>query len=319
MVLLKKLAIIGAGPIIPFHIQAARGVGLKVEHISSSPNSPSLKQFAIEHKINNYYMNSQDLLLKESEWDGIVIACQSKYLSEYLKSALKTGKPILVEKPVTLTSQEIEEIGLDHTNVLVGYNRRFYPVIADLKNKIKEMSPVFATIEIPEKIDFTSDLKSLNPLVLNSVHMFDLTHYLFGELKLISITHLKKQATTITFTSPKNHLVQMILNYNASANFSITVDSGSRRFMLKPLEMLTIFDQMHVNQPTKSMPVKTYSPIQISQVQTDDKASIFKPGFYYQYEEFHSMLKGQNVANGATLRDAYNALKIAEIVSEGVE
>jgi predicted dehydrogenase len=307
----NRIAIIGAGPIVPFHLKAFSAADLKVIAIAASPNSKNVKLFAEKYKIQKYYLDPQ-ALIDEGEWDGIVIACKPEFLLQYLESALKFNRPILIEKPVALSSDNLKEIGFDHPNVLVAYNRRFYPLIQNLKYEIENSSPLFANVEIPEKIDFNLNLEFSNPVVLNSVHMFDLVRYLFGSFNVIAMSHLARVATTLSLTANDKHLINMVINYNASANFSITIDSQPTRYVLRPLELLTEISGMEVIEPSENIPVRRYTPLVVRERITDENSKLFKPGFLGQAKEFSALLHGQPIKNGATLYDAYCAILMAE-------
>ena len=307
----NRIAIIGAGAIVPFHLKAFSAADLKVTAIAASPNSKNVKLFAEKYKIKKYYLDPQ-ALIDEGEWDGIVIACKPEFLLQYLESALKFNRPILIEKPVALSSNDLKEIGFDHPNVLVAYNRRFYPLIQNLKYEIENSSPLFASIEIPEKIDFKSNLQFSNPLILNSVHMFDLVRFLFGSLNVNAMSHLDRVVTTLSLTANDKHLINMVINYNASANFSITIDSQPTRYVLRPLELLTKISGMQVIEPTESIPVRRYQPLVVGEQITDKNSNLFKPGFLGQAREFFEMLQGEPIKNGATLFDSYCAILMAE-------
>lgn len=147
------------------------------------------------------------------------------------------------------------------------------------------------------------------PVLSNSVHVLDLLGFLFGELNISYIQHLNSVGSLVTLTSNRGDLILIKMNYNASANFSITIDAAPVRFILKPLEILTIIDGMEVKLPDKHVPVRRYEPNVRDQKFADLS---FKPGFINQFKEFKSMLDGESRVKGASLNDTLNTIRLVE-------
>ena len=67
--------------------------------------------------------------------DCIAIITPTKIALEIYRAALETKLPILIEKPVAPIPELLAgKIDLNRENTLVGYNRRFYGSIQELKN-----------------------------------------------------------------------------------------------------------------------------------------------------------------------------------------
>lgn len=71
--------------------------------------------------------------------DAVIIATPTGTHAEMIKSAAKSGKHIFVEKPVTRTLEEADEvisIVQEHrVHCMVGFMRRFDPAFVDAKKK----------------------------------------------------------------------------------------------------------------------------------------------------------------------------------------
>ena len=105
----------------------------------------------------------------------------------------------------------------------------------------------------------------------------------------------------------------MICNWNSSSNFKIEIFFSGGKYLLQPIEVLSIFKGMKIIEPSLNIPIRTYVPTKIFQTKFDKKKLKFKPGFKLQAENFYNFVKGRK-NNLANLRDAYNALSIASKV-----
>ncbi len=315
-----RIALIGCGPISNFHVDAARGAGLEISHVAASPNSINVSSFALKHGIPNVWMDPFELI-ETASWDGLIIAATTKVTLELLKFAMKKNLPILVEKPVTLETSLFDSIDCNVQNVMVGYNRRFYPAFQEMKHVLDTQEGFMINVEIPERL-MTNALDIHFPFTgvrLNSVHVFDLVRYLVGPLDVLHIEKMdnleKNEGAVVLLRSHKGHLINITMNYEASANFKIVLDKGSKRFNFSPLEQAETFDGMQVIEPTKEFPLRRYSPILQSSVRSDPSEKLFKPGFLGQANAFRGIILGQESTEHATLLDAQKALLIAEIVT----
>ena len=87
----------------------------------------------------NYSTTSFDKILSDNDIDAVIITTRHNQHANLALQALKSGKHVLVEKPLALTSVEIEEISQfykenpDGPVLLTGFNRRFSPHITKIK------------------------------------------------------------------------------------------------------------------------------------------------------------------------------------------
>jgi predicted dehydrogenase len=82
-------------------------------------------------------------LLDDPEVDAVLIATRHHLHADLALRALRAGKHVLVEKPLALTTAEVEAIRALHTGrdggspvLLTGFNRRFSPQAAALKARL---------------------------------------------------------------------------------------------------------------------------------------------------------------------------------------
>ena len=97
------------------------------------------KMFAKKFNCKSY--NDCKRLIEES---SVVIVCTPhRYLDKYTLLSLKSGKHILVEKPVAINSLKIKNLirkrkDLKKLKIQVGYNHRFHPSIVKALKMIKQ-------------------------------------------------------------------------------------------------------------------------------------------------------------------------------------
>jgi predicted dehydrogenase/threonine dehydrogenase-like Zn-dependent dehydrogenase len=79
-----------------------------------------------------------DAVLADASLDAIFIVTRHHTHAELVCRALETGKAVFVEKPLALTSQELERISAvisetGNDRLMIGFNRRFSPLLGQLK------------------------------------------------------------------------------------------------------------------------------------------------------------------------------------------
>ncbi len=82
---------------------------------------------------------SAEAVLEDSSLDAIFIVTRHQTHAELVCRALETGKPVFVEKPLALTHDEVDRIvatieKTGNDRLMVGFNRRFAPLLVQMKN-----------------------------------------------------------------------------------------------------------------------------------------------------------------------------------------
>jgi predicted dehydrogenase/threonine dehydrogenase-like Zn-dependent dehydrogenase len=81
-------------------------------------------------------------LLDDPRVNSVVIATRHDSHAALVRQALAVGKHVFVEKPLCLTSAElasIEAVHRGHTLLMVGFNRRFSPLLLDLQHVLSRL------------------------------------------------------------------------------------------------------------------------------------------------------------------------------------
>ncbi len=83
---------------------------------------------------------SAEAVLTDSSLDAIFIVTRHSTHADLVCRALETGKAVFVEKPLALTREELDRVleAVEKTGndrLMVGFNRRFAPLLTELKAK----------------------------------------------------------------------------------------------------------------------------------------------------------------------------------------
>ena len=313
-----RLAIIGSGEIANFHVSAAMKAGFDVVGVAARKNSQTVQVFAQTHGIPQTWSDPNQLIAEEDHWDALIIAASTEAVIPLLAQAIEIGKPVLVEKPVATTSSALIPFLNCDKNVMVGFNRRFYAPVQAAKRFLDSGGPCSIHLQLPESVTFDQDTKSWDTkyVRLNSVHGFDLVNYLTGGLSLISTSFVGKKEDrrggAVVLGSSRGDICTISANWNAPANFALTIDRESERFELRPLEFGIRYKGLEVVEPTIEVPIRRYLPKNVEQFPPDQQSLDFKPGFVAQCEALAALVHGNRSEIAATIHDAYLALLVAE-------
>jgi predicted dehydrogenase len=311
----KRLAIIGTTQIAKSHIEAARKVGFDVCHVAGRKNSTTAESFATANSISNLW-SDPIALATSGEWDAMIIASAAESMAELLQCAMKSNNAVLVEKPVVLESQLFDQFHDSTDRVIVGFNRRFYAAVLEAKKFVSERPACLIQLHVPESITLNSDDEwEYSRIKTNSTHAFDLLSFITGGLHDLKIDSVfrdsKKTAALATVRSNRGDVCSIVANWNAPANFALTIDSGDERFELKPLEEGAFYKGLEVVQSSSSGR-RTYVPKKIASFLELNDSDIYKPGFLGQAQALLDLTHGKRSTVAATLKDAKAALLFAE-------
>jgi len=308
----NKLIVIGTSPIVEHHVKALKKAGFEIIAIASSnKTSSSGKKFALKNNIGKSYLD-WETMINDEKYEGIVIATRTESTLKILEHAIKQNVPILVEKPINFNSKHIKKLLKNsHKMIMVGYNRRFYKTVNEVRNFVLEKeTPVLATMTAPES-------SNVRDFFNNTSHSIDMLRYIFGEIKL---TYLKKlivdevqKGFIATFSTHRKDLIQFIGNWEASDNFGLSVFRDSKKLELKPYEKLFIYDGMNIIEPTNTNSIRKYIPKLVDKITLESVDKYVKPGFYQQSKAFSELIKNKTITNvSATLIDACKDIEMCE-------
>ncbi len=185
-----KIGIIGAGRIGKVHTKSisTKVNGAKVIAISDPYLNDEAKEWGTQYGVEKFSKDYMDIL-HDPEVDAIVICSPTTTHAEISLAAIKAGKHILCEKPISQDIKEIQEVqdALKGTNLKyqVGFNRRFDHNFMAVKEvidsgKIGEVHYAKITSRDPQAPP-AEYVKSSGGMFMDmSVHDFDMAAFLTG-------------------------------------------------------------------------------------------------------------------------------------------
>ena len=209
-----KIAIAGLGFGKKVHLEALKEskylVPKAIYHYKKEKKSISEKERGL------YLFNDWGELVQSKEIDGIIIATPPESRFKLAKEALENGKHLLLEKPVAITSAEIEELQrislLKNLTVCVDFEYRAVPLFLHTKEILDEniLGEIYL-IKLDWLMSSRSDpkrewnwysQKEKGGGVIGALgtHAFDMLNWFFGE----SIRVSGEVSTSIKKRSPKN-------------------------------------------------------------------------------------------------------------------
>jgi len=133
-----KVAVIGLGFMGRTHIQALRRLGLEVFGVAGITEDEA-KKAARELSIPKWYRNF-DEAVADKEIQVVHLCTPNNLHFQQAKKALESGKHVLCEKPLAMTSDESRQLVelAKKTGLMtaVNYNLRFYPICQEARARI---------------------------------------------------------------------------------------------------------------------------------------------------------------------------------------
>ena len=218
------------------------------------------KDYAERHKVPVFYDDANDLI-NDKEVNAVYIATPPSSHEMYTEMTLKTGKPVYIEKPVTLNAlscQRMIEMEKHYNNkVSVAHYRRALPLFNKIKElvneeaigKIKLIQLKTLQPEASKIITQTDDNWRINPEISGgglfhdlSPHQLDILYWIFGEPKEAYLKAVNQgkhydapDLTILQVTFANDIYLNAVWNFNVAETATadeceIIGDKGSIRF-----------------------------------------------------------------------------------------
>ena len=177
-----KAAVVGTGSWGKHHLRVLNDLGCLDSFVEM--NDERRKLYEKKYSIKGF-SNINDLI-KDHNIDIVNICTPTITHFEIAKTTLSNGISTLVEKPLTYSSSQGEElVNLAHDNnaaLTVGFVERFNPVIIDIKNNLQKQTygdPLL--IEFQRENRWAGVTKDIGVILDSSVHDIDGARWLFNE------------------------------------------------------------------------------------------------------------------------------------------
>jgi len=163
-------------------------------------------QAARKFKIERSTTDSRRVL-DDPEVNAVVIATRHNTHAALVVQALEAGKSVFVEKPLCLTEEELEQIedsyqrsshlGPKQPILMVGFNRRFAPLVEVLRSRLRGRSQPLSRVVTCNAGAIPASHWTQDPVVGGGrirgevCHFIDLVHFLADESPIVQVTGLK--------------------------------------------------------------------------------------------------------------------------------
>ena len=164
-------------------------------------NGDRAKEYAYRHNVPKWYDHAEELI-NDSDVDAVYIATPPNAHKEYTLLVAQAGKPVYVEKPMALNTDEcrimIEACKVASVPLFVAYYRRALPRFLKIKELIDTQAIgtarfVNITFYQPHAVDTSSGLPwRVQPAISGgglfvdlASHMLDVLDFIFGPIKSV--------------------------------------------------------------------------------------------------------------------------------------
>jgi predicted dehydrogenase/threonine dehydrogenase-like Zn-dependent dehydrogenase len=240
-----NVGFIGAGSFAQSYlIPNVKSWGASLDTVVTSKGITA-KNVAQKFAFNNASSEGKDVL-QNTAINTVFIATPHNSHAHYVIEALKAGKHVFVEKPLAMTEEELETIKTCHEQyngrIMVGFNRRFAPVAAELKNAFTGIGePLVMNFRInagfiPKEHWTQNDALGGGRIIGEICHWIDLMQYFTDSLPVSVFAQCINTANNKI--SNDDNIVITLTFQNGSVGTIVYVANGDKSL---PKERLEIF------------------------------------------------------------------------------
>ena len=228
-----------------------------------------------------------DLVIQDPEINAVVITTRPYQHTEHAIKSLKAGKHVLVEKPLSINNEQIEEIlqvyNQSSTSLIVGFNRRFSPFVIEAKKNLGSAGHPINVVATMNSgfIDNKSWIQDLEVgggrVIGEACHLIDLISFLTGSS--VSSVVMNSFGTTMQKNTDN---VSILLKYaNGSQGVINYFSNGNKSY---PKERIEIYDQ------GKNIVIDNFRSIKYWGYNSKNRKSKQDKGHFNQYKKWYEMV-----------------------------
>jgi myo-inositol 2-dehydrogenase/D-chiro-inositol 1-dehydrogenase len=259
-------------------------------------------------------------------FDGYVVATATYALVEILTRLLPLGKPILCEKPISLTVEETDEVistaDKYGTQIQIGFQRRFDPPISQAAAKIAsgEVGTIytmhmFAHDHLPSTLEFLEGSGSIYRDL--HVHDFDLIRWITqSEIAKVYATQAVREHNQY---AKYNDADVSLISLTTVSGVQVAI-TGTRHNPVGHDVRLEIFgskDSLAVGLNRKTPIHDIEGEMNFDPVRYKGFIERFREAFAKESQAFHQFTKGE-ISNPCPPKSAREALRVAIACEESI-
>jgi myo-inositol 2-dehydrogenase/D-chiro-inositol 1-dehydrogenase len=260
-------------------------------------------------------------------FDGYVVATATNAHVEILNSLLPLGKPILCEKPISLTVEETDEVistaAKFGTEIQVGFQRRFDPPIAKAAAKIASgevgvlyAMHMYAHDHQPSTLEFLEGSGSIYRDL--HVHDFDLVRWITqSEISKVYATQAVREHQQY---AKYNDADVSLISLTTVSGVQVAI-TGTRHNPVGHDVRIEIFgskDSLAVGLNRKTPIHDIEGEMNFDPVRYKGFIERFREAFTQESQAFHQFAKGE-IANPCPPKSAREALRVAIACEESIK
>ena len=317
-----KIGLLGVGKAALEHTVALKALGHQaVAGCATHAGSPRWRSF-VAVAGGARFESDGEALLDAPDIDAIVSCLPWNVTEAWLPRLLGTPKPVLIEKPIALSSHAAEAAlstpGAKPHNKIVGFNRRFYAPVQRLKERLGQGGLKAVEIHISETLQRLHARHGpeviTRAVIYSSSHILDTAIYLLGSLTPVRMYGYEEKGTPLPFRSLTGLLeTKEGLPVTLSLNADNPVPVGLRLYFddkttwhLSPMERLVAYRGYEVIETTPEVRIQRFMPKSFFESVADVS---LKPGFLEQMRAFTT---GEGKEIAATPAESVELLRFIE-------
>lgn len=230
-----KIGIIGLGDIAQKAYLPILSKKKEIELVLCTRNQEKLENLANQYRLTEYVQTVDELI--EQKIDAVFISTPSSTHFEITKTLLEQGIHVYIDKPISMNLEETKQIVQlaeeKKLIAMVGFNRRFSPMIAALKEQGK------ADLVLMQKNRYNLPGDRRQVVVEDFIHVVDTLRFLMadkvtdlqvqylereGLLHNVVIQLIGKNCTALGIMNRNNGTTEEIIEYMSAGN-KLVVDN----------------------------------------------------------------------------------------------
>jgi myo-inositol 2-dehydrogenase/D-chiro-inositol 1-dehydrogenase len=316
-----RIAVIGAGRMGALRTEDLVNVGAEVTVFNR--NLEGAKTLA--NKFNCQYGDIAEL--KNNEFDGYVVATATDSHIGLLADLIPLGKPILCEKPISLTVEETDSVIADckkfGTQIQVGFQRRFDPPISKAAKLVASgevgtlyTMHMYAHDHLPSTLEFLEGSGS----IYRDLHVHD-----FDLIRWITQSEISKVYATQAVREHKQYSKYddadvSLISLTTTSGVQVAI-TGTRHNPVGHDVRIEIFgskDSLAVGLNTKTPIHDIDGQLNFADVRYQGFIERFREAFAAETAAFHQFVEGK-IANPCPPDSAREALRVAIACEESIK